>query len=456
MRLSIATRAGWRLAGVVSATLAGIACANQTVPPGGPPDAAPPLVLAVTPKDQATGITKPRSVELRFDEVVSETPLGARDLSELVFISPKSGRARVDWHRTRLTIEPSKGWKPNTVYSILIRPGVQDLRGNALDTAIRVVFSTGGAIPDTRITGAVFDWKEFKGLANGVVEAIAEDSTTYQVSADSSGRYTLRHLPPGPYLVRAFDDRNKNRDLDPLEVWDSARVTVTQNATADLYAIARDTLGLRIANIEVQDSSRVLKVTFDKPYSPVQLFVVDAITLTRITATDSTRIPIRLVMGAAQKLLFDSLKAVQRADSIRRANPTPEDTNPRLAARRDSILAVRRADSVAAADRARRLAAQQAAQAAARARGGARRPLGPPDTTPPPKLQRPKVYPDVYLTVDTPLPPGTQFRVQFNGMRSLNETVTSPARNFTTPRPAPTDTTKRDSTVRRPPPGRSR
>ena len=140
-------------------TLAG--CANQTSPPGGPPDLAPPLVLKVTPQDQAVG-AKPKSVVLQFDEVISETPVGAKEIADLVFISPKSGAPKVNWGRSKIEIRPSQGWKPNTVYSVVIKRGLQDLRNNAIDSTIRLVFSTGGAIPTTSITGVAFEWREAK------------------------------------------------------------------------------------------------------------------------------------------------------------------------------------------------------------------------------------------------------------------------------------------------------
>ncbi len=89
-------------------------CASQAAPPGGPPDLAPPLVLKVSPQNNAVGAT-PKAVVLQFDEVISESPKGAKDIAELVFISPKSGVPEVDWGRSKIAIRPSKGWKQNTV-----------------------------------------------------------------------------------------------------------------------------------------------------------------------------------------------------------------------------------------------------------------------------------------------------------------------------------------------------
>ena len=415
------------------------ACANQTAPPGGPADLAPPLVLKVTPQDNAVG-AKPKAVVLQFDEVISETPKGAKDIADLVFISPKSGVPKVDWGRSKIEIRPSKGWKPNTVYSVVIKRGLQDLRNNGIDSTIRLVFSTGGPIPTTRITGVAFDWAAGNGLSGALVEAIAPDSTTYQVVADSTGRYVLQYLPPGPYLLRAYGDRNTNRSLDPIEVWDSVSVTLTQSADIEFYGFAHDTVGLRVSEVTPLDSA-VLKVVFDKPYAPGRLFGPEDVLIRR---NDSTIVRVKAVQTIPERNLADSLRAKVRADSVARVAAL-RDSTPALRARTDSLARVKRADSLAAVAR-----TEREARARAAARRG--RPGAPIDTTPPPKLRRPLLYKEIYVTLDTVLEPQKQFRLTVSNLRSLSGTVRSPARTFTTPRaPKPdstSDAAKRDSTKR--------
>ncbi len=413
-------------------------CANQAAPPGGAPDLAPPLILKVTPENNAVD-AKPKSVVLRFDEVISETPQGAKDLADLVFISPKSGVPKVDWGRTKIEIRPTKGWKPNTVYSVVIKRGLQDLRNNSIDSTIQLVFSTGGPIPTTRIAGVAFDWAAGIGLAGALVEAVAPDSTTYQVVADAAGRYELRYLPPGPYLLRAYGDRNTSRSLDPIEVWDSVSVTLTQSADVEFYSFAHDTVGLRVAEVTPQDSG-VLKVVFDKPYAPGRIFLPAEVIVKR---ADSSLVRVRRVQTMPERNLADSLRAKVRADSL--ANVAARlDSTPALRARTDSLLRVRRADSVAAAARAARDAREARARTAAR--GGRR--TAPIDTLPPPKMRRPLLYKEIYVTLDTVLEPQKQFRLSVSDVRSLSGTVRSPARTFTTPRAPKVDSTKRDTTKR--------
>lgn len=437
-----------RLCGIGVALCLGTACANQSLPPGGAPDGAPPQIVRITPENNAV-TPRARDVEVRFNEVISETPSGVRDLADLVFISPRSGTPRVNWNRTSISIRPSKGWKPNTVYSLQIAAGIADLRNNIIDSTIRLVFSTGGPIPDTHISGVAFDWAGGKPLVAGVVEALAgdADSTTYQAVTDQKGRFDLRNLPSGPYLMRAYADANKNRTLDPLEPWDSVRVTLTQSASAEFYAFGHDTVGLRISQLEVTDSNRVIKVVFDKPYSPNQFFVDGSVVLKN---KDSAVVRVRSVQTAFQRIMADSAKKLAVADSLRRAAEAKDaELTAAQRARLDSLASVRRADSIAAVQataRRRRLEEERQARASGRR-------FVPPDTTPPPKMNRPTVYTEIFITVDSALPPQSQFRLQVNGVRSLGEVVRPAARSFTTARRdtmAKRDTTaQRDTTVRR-------
>jgi hypothetical protein len=420
------------------AAIAG-ACASMAAPPGGPPDDAPPVLLRTTPDSNARD-ARPRAVVFQFDEVISETPRGARDLAGLVFVSPRSDDIRVDWQRTRLAIRPRKGWLPNTPYVVTIAPGLVDLRNNALDRALQVVFSTGSEIPQTAISGVVFDWPAGRGANRALVQAISPDSVIYQTVSDSVGRFTLRHAPIGPYVVRAIVDRNGNQILDPLEGWDTVSVTLTGQATAELYAFPHDTIGLRVADVAVEDSSRGLKVTFDRPVALDQVFTPPQFL---VRTGDSSRV-IRVVrtLTAPQKVAADSAAEQAKRDSVAAAAAARADTSEAARALADSAAARARADRAAAAERDAR-----EARRLAQLRGG--RPLPPPDTTPPPKMNRPPLFTTVHLTLETALEPNTRYILEISNVTSISGTVRSPMRLFTTPRrPPPRDTAARDTTAR--------
>ncbi len=451
-RLAHRARAGSRrrtgllilAASVVTAVAA--ACANVTTPEGGPEDRDPPVVVRTMPATGTVGV-KPKELVIQFDEVISETPRGTPELNGLVFISPNAGRADVSWGRNRMSIRPRRGWKPNTVYSVTVSPGIVDLRANALDSTIRVVFSTGGEIPTTSITGVVFDWIAGRGMSKALVEAIAADSTTYQVLADSVGRYDLRYMPPGPYRIRAFADRNSNRELDPLEAWDTTSLTITTTATADLYAFPHDTVGLRIADMTLLDSGRTVKLTFDKPYVSEQNFTLQTVT---VKASDSSTVRVSKVESAPQRALFDSLARKAKADSAAAKLKAKEDTSPAALARLDSLNRRRRLDSLAVVER-----LDREARRLAQLRGN--RPPPPRDTTPPPKMRRDNVYRELYVSMVEPLAPGAQFRLQVLNIRSLSGTIRSPARTLSTPKPdKKADNTKVDSISTAAPPVKKR
>jgi len=415
------------LAATVVAAI-GAACANVTAPEGGPEDFESPTVMKITPTNGLVG-AKPKDVIIQFSEVINETPRGATDLKGLVFISPKSGETVVDWQRSRILIHPKKGWKPNTVYSVTVSPGIMDLRNNPIDSTIRLVFSTGGPIPDTRLTGVVFDWVLGKGAPRALVEAIAKDSTIYQVLADSAGRYDLRNMPPGRYTVRGYTDRNSNRVLDPTESWDTTSLDIVTSAKAELYTFQHDTVGVRINDMVLQDSGKVLRITFDKPYAASQVITMQTVSVKK---ADSSEVLMSLVESAPQHAWRDSVLRAQ-ADSVSKKKNA--DTTAAARAAADSSAARKRRDSLLTVERAERDARRLAAL-----RGN--RPPPARDTTPPPKMQRPAVYTELYVTFPEPLAPGSQFRVATNGIRSLSGTTRSPARTLSTPKAE-----KRDSTA---------
>ncbi|MGV3711123.1 MAG: Ig-like domain-containing protein [Gemmatimonas sp.] len=421
-----------RLAGLsLIVGVVGYACANPNQPPGGPPDAEAPKLVKVTPANGTVG-ARTKVVSFQFDEVVSETPKGFPNLPALVFISPRSGVTEVEWHRSRIDVKPKAGWRPNTVYSVLLGAGLQDLRQNAIDTATRVVFSTGGDIPATKLEGVVFDWPAGKFAPKAIVEAISKDywaityrndttgkpfkdSVVYQTIADSLGRYSLEFFPAGNYILRAIVDANNNRLPDVGERYDTVSVTIGSTYTQELYAFGHDSSGLIMRPPVAQDSNRTLKVTFDKPVHPTQNFQNTQFVLYRVVNDrDSVMINITSVFTAPQKATFDSLKRKATEDSIEKSRPAvAPDTTAAGRARRDSIERRRRSDSLAKVEQARiderRLVAL---------RGG--RPLPPKDTTPPPKMKRAPLYTDVFLTPQTALEYETTYILEARPVRSVS------------------------------------
>ncbi|HVD61031.1 MAG TPA: Ig-like domain-containing protein, partial [Gemmatimonadaceae bacterium] len=124
------------------------ACASPGIPPGGPVDTDAPKLLGISPDSGRTGVT-PKEVRFRFDELVSERPPSVPTLNALFLISPRDGEARVDWHRSEISVRPRRGWRANTPYTVTMLPGLADLRGNVRNVGATIVFSTGATIPSS-------------------------------------------------------------------------------------------------------------------------------------------------------------------------------------------------------------------------------------------------------------------------------------------------------------------
>lgn len=360
--------------------LALVACASQGFPPGGPDDPDPPVLLGTNPDSGAVNVADNREVTFQFDEVVSERPSGAASLEGLVLVSPREGEPRVNWRRTRIGVRANRDWRPNTVYTVTLLPGITDLRNNVRRSSSTIVFSTGPTLPDTRLAGVIYDWVADRPAAGALVEAVTPDSVVYVGAADSIGHFALLHLPTGTYRVRGYLDPNRNREFDPREPFDSAIVQLVDTANLELYAFVHDSLGPRIENVTARDSL-TLRVTFDRALAPGQIVDTSRFHLVR---EDSTRVP---VMSARL-----SRPEAVRVDTTRRpAIPLPPPP-------------VAPADTVATA------------------------PLRP-RRQPPPT--------EVILQVFPPLEPTTTYVLTARDLRNLLGNAATSRRSFTTGRRAP-------------------
>lgn len=256
-----------RLLPVVLVAVLG-ACASPGMPPGGPEDKQAPQIVRIAPDSGKVDVT-PSSVIFRFDEVVSERPSGAASLGALFLISPRDGEPRVDWHREEISVRPRRGWRKNTAYTITLLPGLSDLRGNARNTGAVTMFSTGGTLPASHVTGTLYNWAEARVIPKGgLVQLWPRSDTTlvYITATDSLGSFVLRAVPPGNYVLRGVSDDNNNRGLDRREAWDTVGITLGDSAKVSVYAFVHDSLGARLMNAAYRDSV-TLELSFDNPLS---------------------------------------------------------------------------------------------------------------------------------------------------------------------------------------------
>ncbi|MBA3344831.1 MAG: Ig-like domain-containing protein, partial [Gemmatimonadales bacterium] len=291
-----------------------LSCARMEPPPGGPPDTAPPRLIATLPDSLALVPGFDDDAEFRFDEVISEggSPsqgTGTGDLERLVILSPSAAVPEVSWRRSRITVRPDEGWRPDRVYRVELLPGVTDLRRNRSTEGAVITFTTGAPAPQARLEGVVVDWGANRPApAALVVATLLPDSLAYRGLADSSGRFSLGPLPAGEYVVSGVLDENRNFRGDSREAYDTARVRSGTTAVGELWAFVHDTAPPRIRTVTVTDSvSATVELT--QNLHPSQRLGASAATLRLLP--DST--PVQ-VLSVLPKSVDDSLH--QRAAVI--------------------------------------------------------------------------------------------------------------------------------------------
>ena len=388
------------LIALATAAAGALGCASASPPPGGPEDHAPPQLVRVTPDTNAVNV-KAENVTFYFDETVNDRGSGAQELGRRFLISPSAGEPHVSWHRSRIEVRPRDGFRPNTAYSVSMLPGLSDLRGNAMKSSAKVVFSTGPTIPTGVVNGTVFDWAAERPAPLALIQALTPDSTLYLDQADSIGNFAVKPLPPGRYLVRAVIDANGNRALDRNEAFDTLTVDVPLNTPIELRTAPRDTLPPRLATVAASDSVS-LRVTFDHPLEPTQQITPDMFVL---AGEDSVRLAIARVLTPAQEMERTRLAQQAATDSMRRADslagkvlpPPPRPATPvATAARKPSV---------------------------------------------------PAPFNSLLLEVAKPLVPNARYRLSARGVRGINGLQTESERPFIAPKPPPPPP-PRDSTAR--------
>ena len=379
-------------------------------PPGGPPDPDPPRLLATVPDSMASVPGFKGEVEFQFDEVISEgsasTGTGTGELERLVILSPTDKVAKVRWRRSRITVEPDGGWRPDRVYRVELLPGVTDLRRNRSDEGRVVTFTTGAPAPGARLEGRVVDWTTNRPAPEALVVAtLLPDSLPYRALADSAGRFSFGPLPAGEYIVRGVLDQNRNRRADGREAFDTIRVRAASGPAkvGELWAFVHDTTPPRIASIRMSDSLSAA-IELNQALAPGHSFKPADATVRVLP--DSAPWPVASVLP---RPLDDSLH--------RKAEP-PADS-----ARADSA----RADTL-----------PPSAEVPA--------PGGRPGREPSVLTTRPQLNDQLVLRVRRPWTPGGRYVVTVRNLRNVTGVTGEATITLAVPERQPEDTTRTDST----------
>lgn len=304
-------------------------CARASAPAGGPPDLVPPFVVEVVPDTFALLEGRIDRVTLRFSERISERP-SRGGWADAVTVSPESGEVRVRHRREALEIRTSEGFRPGQVYRVSLAPVVRDLFQNTMLDPFELVFSTGGEFEPTVLAGMVWDRISGEPLPDHRVEAITgSDPDTRQVArTDSAGIFALRYIPQGDYQVVAYQDRNRNRELDESEPRGSAtaRVVPADTVVVMLAVLEPDTTPATVTRVELQDSLTI-RVVLDDALDPEA--PLDGVRWRLVRVADSVEVPI--IRGVYHR---SGLEALRRADREAEGLDPDEEEPPAAAAPR--------------------------------------------------------------------------------------------------------------------------
>ena len=288
------------------------ACAHVEAPVGGPVPETPLEVVATRPDTQALVPGWRGPVVIVFDRTLSE-----RDVEEAISLSPRRGGVAVDHRGAELRVQPRRGWEPGTVYQVEVAPGIQDRFNNRLEERVRIVFSTGPEIPDTRATGTVTDLVRGEPANDARVDAIRlPDSLTYTTRVDSAGGFVLAQVPEGEYLLLAYRDANRNRRPDDFEARDSARVTIAagEEPSAELAIVLPDSTPPRPGSARMAEGW--VEVRFDDYLDPAQPLSLEQVTL---AGPDGAAVPL-----AEVRIGTPPAVDIAAADTV----PAPADDAP--------------------------------------------------------------------------------------------------------------------------------
>ena len=334
------------------------ACAQQGVPPGGPEDVRPPVVVATFPDTFAIVPDFNGPVRFDFDERISERGAGGA-LDDAVVISPRTGDVRVKHERRSVIIEIDGGFKPGYVYRVTLLPEVRDLFSNQMRDPFELVFSTGPQPQPTTIAGVVWDRITGRGAANYEVQALPAniggdqaDSAVHLARTDTGGVYAFRFIPDGRYQITAFEDQNRNDTIDASESQGFTRQLIGVGDTlfpANISVLRPDTTPAIITSVEALDSITLL-LEFDDfldPTIPLQNVGV-AILLNE----DSTEVGLGQARHvhdyvAYAEAVADSFAVLDSIDGVARdAARAAADSLKVEAQRQDSIAAAEAGDVV--------------------------------------------------------------------------------------------------------------
>jgi hypothetical protein len=236
-----------------------VSCAKDIAPPGGPPDTAPPTILATTPVEGDTLISVDANIRIMFSERIQ-----AKAAASALFISPPlKAEPRVKAKGAMLIIDPAENLEPDKTYVVTIGASLADQVGNRMISSSAFAFSTGSHIDSATVRGIVYSQfrpePNFRVFAYEVkpwlYDSLFAVVPDYITESGKDGHFEFKYLRPGEYLVLGVEDKDRDNKING----ESERVAlpnstaIAMNATDStidysLYVSRYDSLNFALAN----------------------------------------------------------------------------------------------------------------------------------------------------------------------------------------------------------------
>ena len=187
-----------------------VSCAKEGMPPGGPEDKTPPVILNTFPENEAVRVDPNTEVLIQFSEIVK-----IAQPEDAIFISPFPGEnVKYGWKGKALSIKFPEPLRENRTYVVTVGTKIKDLRNNPLAETFALAFSTGDSLDRCTLSGIVESPKSPQGIdvwAYQIEEDAEPDPANrppdYRVQCDQSGRFAFSNLAEGTYRLFAVRDQ---------------------------------------------------------------------------------------------------------------------------------------------------------------------------------------------------------------------------------------------------------
>ena len=215
-------------------TLVTVGCAEVGTISGGLKDEIAPKIIKSSIQNGTTNF-KSQSIELTFDEFVQLVKP-----TETIFLVPQHAKIETQLTKKTLKISLSNDLESNTTYTLYLNAAVKDVtEGN--DSLMRFTFSTGQKLDSLKFfarTSDAFSSRIKSKITVGLFDSLNAEKPIYFGQSDQTGIVELSAIKEGNYFCKAFDDKNRDLQIqkDEAQDWnfEPTRIDGTSNDTINL------------------------------------------------------------------------------------------------------------------------------------------------------------------------------------------------------------------------------